>query len=254
MGALFYWMEENGHRGLKLSVWDQSPAVGHLFGLHGSRPIEILAQRLGVRSDQVAAVRQEHGDSILVIDPSPDEPRAGQGWIAQIATQAYDALITNQVGLVITVQTADCLPILIWDENRKAIAAVHAGWRGSLKEIAPKTVFMMQSCFGTRPQDLRVGIGPAIGPCCYEVDGPVLNPLRKRFGFWKEIVREKDTDRGMLDLPGLNVRQLIESGVPADRISVADTCTACHPGGFCSYRRDGRSAGSMVSGIMIRHA
>ncbi len=248
-----YRVEEDGHRALKLSLFGQGPAVEHLFGLRGSRPLEILAKRLGVQNDQVATIRQVHGDSIWVIDSSAGRHGGDQGRTAKTATQAYDALITNQIGLAITVQTADCLPILIWDANRKVVAAVHAGWRGSLQSIAPKTVFMMQTCFGSRPEDLQIGIGPAIGPCCYEVDEPVLGPLRERFGFFREIVREKGADKGMLDLPGLNVRQLIDSGVPADRIAVADTCTACHPERFCSYRRDGLSAGSMVSGIMIRH-
>ena len=230
-------LEEQGHRGLQLSVLVQSPGVRHLFGLRGSRPLEVLAEYFGVRHDQVATIRQVHGDSIWVTD----SPAGGD----------YDAVVTNRPGLVITVRTADCLPILIWDEHQKVVAAVHAGWRGSLKAIASKTVFMMQSHFGSRPQDLLVGIGPAVGPCCYEVDGPVLRPLRERFDFWREVVRQKGPDKGMLDLPALNVRQLIGSGVPSERITVAGACTVCHPERFQSYRRDGHSGNGMISGIMV---
>jgi copper oxidase (laccase) domain-containing protein len=83
------------------------------------------------------------------------------------------------------------------------------------------------------------------------VDGPVLGPLRKEFEYWKEVVRETGGDKGMLDLAGLNLRQLIASGVPPERITIAGACTFCHPERFYSYRRDGYSAGGMISGIMI---
>src|SRR3972149_6750088 len=143
-----YRVEEDGHRALQLSLLGQGPAVEHLFGLRGRRPLEVLAKRLGVQNGRIAPIRQVHGDSIGVIDSPAGGHGGGQEWTAETATQAYDALITNQIGLAITIQTADCLPILIWDANRKVVAAVHAGWRGSLKEIAPKTVFRMQAGFG----------------------------------------------------------------------------------------------------------
>lgn len=238
----FQFIEEQGHRALALPAPGQNGGVRHLFGLRGPRPVEILAKHFGVRETGILSVRQVHGDSIWVIVAPGDE---------DISDRACDALVTNRKGLAITVRTADCLPILIWDETQKVVAAVHAGWRGSLKAIASKTVLTMRTSFGCHPDDLWVGIGPAIGPCCYEVDGPVLGPLRKEFEYWKDIVREKGGDKGMLDLAGLNRRQLIASGVPSDRIAVVDACTFCHAERFYSYRRDGHSAGGMINGIMI---
>jgi YfiH family protein len=236
------FIEQEGHRALELPWPGPEAGVMQLFGLRGPRPVETLARYFGIRETGIGSVRQVHGDSICVIGASGDE---------DISDRACDALVTNRKGLAITVRTADCLPILIWDEDKKVVAAVHAGWRGSLKAIASKTVLTMRSSFGSRPSDLRVGIGPAIGPCCYEVDGPVLEPLRDEFDYWKDVVRETGGGKGMLDLAGLNLRQLIASGVSADRIAVAGLCTFCHADRFHSYRRDGHSSGGMINGIMI---
>jgi len=244
------FIEEEGHRALALPPGPEA-GVMQLFGLRGPRPLEILARHFGIRESGIVSVRQVHGDSICVVGASGDEDRSGPGSVSSFRDRACDALVTNRKGLAITVRTADCLPILIWDEGQKVVAAVHAGWRGSLKAIASKTVLTMRASFGSRPADFRVGIGPAIGPCCYEVDGPVLEPLRAEFDYWKDVVQETGGGKGMLDLAGLNLRQLIASGVPADRVSVAGLCTFCHADRFYSYRRDGHSAGGMINGIMI---
>ena len=239
--ASMQFIEEEGHRALELpGLAGGKAGVRHLFGLRGPRAVEVLTRRFGVQERRVLSVRQAHGDSIWVVDtPVRNE------------TPTHDALMTGRAGFAITVRTADCLPILIWDEAQKVVAAVHAGWRGSLKAIASKAVLTMRSAFGSRPRDLWVGIGPAVGPCCYEVDGPVLEPLQREFDYWKEVVRETGKNKGMLDLAGLNLRQLIASGIPSERIAVAGTCTVCHPERFYSYRRDGTSSGGMISGIMI---
>lgn len=221
------------------------PGIRHLFGLRGPRSLEILAGYFGVREDRIISIRQVHGDSILVIDASSDEGTV------EAAGQDGDAVVTNDPGVVLTVRTADCLPILIWDAEKNAVGAIHAGWRGSLKAVASKAVSSLQAAFGSRPRDLRVGIGPAAGPCCYEVDRPVLELLRERFDFWRDVVREKGNGKGMLDLPGLNVRQLVGAGVSPDRIEAADACTVCHSERFYSFRRDGTASGGMLSGIMI---
>lgn len=244
-------IEQEGHRALELPAFGRSPSgqrpgVKHLFGLRGRRADEILAGHFGVRNDQIVLAHQVHGDSIGVIDAFPGGHRPDEGGGGD-----YDGLVTNRPDLVLAIRTADCLPILIWDASRKVIGAVHAGWRGSLNAIASKTVLLMQSRFGSRPQDLEVGVGPAVGPCCYEVGRLVLEPLRQRFDFWKEVVQTKGPDKGMLDLTRLNVRQLIGLGVPSDQIVAAGSCTVCHPERFASYRRDGHSAGDMISGIMV---
>jgi purine-nucleoside/S-methyl-5'-thioadenosine phosphorylase / adenosine deaminase len=247
----YHIIEEAGHRALELNISGPDAGARHLFGLRGGRPIEFLAERFGIPKDRVVSVRQVHGDSIRVVDASTENGRPSRPSAQRAQNQAYDALITDRKGIAITVRTADCLPILIWDPERKVAAAVHAGWRGSLKAIATKTVLTMRSSFGSRPEDLWVGIGPAIGPCCYEVDGPVLEPLKEEFEYWKDVVRLKENGKGMLDLAGWNARQLTAAGVPSERLTLAGVCTFCHPERFYSYRRQGETAGGMISGIMI---
>jgi len=237
-------IEIEGHRAVELPVWAGDRKWRAVFGLRGPHPMEILAKHFGLQRNQIATVRQVHGDSIWVIDASQTSGPSGP-------EREADAIITDRGGLAITVRTADCLPILIWDEVKEVVAAVHAGWRGSLNAIASKTVLTMRSSFESDPKSLWVGIGPAIGPCCYEVNGPVLKPLRDRFKYWREVVTEKGNGKGMLDLAGLNFRQLTASGVSPARITVAGACTFCHPERFYSYRRDGDSSGRMINGIMM---
>jgi YfiH family protein len=240
----FHLIVKEGHRAVELPGLAEDRKWRAVFGLRGPHPMEFLAKHFGVQQNQIATVRQVHGDSIWVINASQTPGPSGP-------EREADAIITNRAGLAITVRTADCLPILIWDEVKEVVGAVHAGWRGSLNAIASKTVLTMRSSFECDPKSLWVGIGPAIGPCCYEVNGSVLKPLRDRFEYWRKVVVEKGSGKGMLDLAGLNVRQLTASGVSPERITVAGACTFCHPERFYSYRRDGDSSGRMINGIMI---
>src|SRR5208283_781359 len=118
----------------------------------------LLAKRLGIEATQIAACRQMHEDTVEIIDTLPRiPPRA-------------DAIITTTPGIYPAIKTADCLPILLLDPVRQIAGAIHAGWRGTVLRISRKVVQMMKSRFGTNPADLVAGLGPAIGPCCYEVD------------------------------------------------------------------------------------
>jgi hypothetical protein len=148
-----------------------------------------------------------------------------------------DALMENTSGVIVAVKTADCIPILLADERHRAVAAVHAGWRGTAARIAPAVVTAMRECFGTEPSDLRAAIGPGIGKCCYEV-GP---EVAARFG-------ERGTAR--IDLAEVNRRQLAETGV--SRIYVANLCTMCNVAEFHSYRRDREGAGRLYSFAGVR--
>jgi YfiH family protein len=149
-----------------------------------------------------------------------------------------DALITQTPGQLVAVKTADCIPVLIADPRTRSVAAIHAGWRGTAKRIAPKSLAGMAEAFGARPEDVHVAIGPGIGGCCYEVGPEVAEQFGKQ-------------GRVTLDLSDLNRRQLIEVGVNPERIYVADLCTACGED-FFSYRRDKTAAGRMISAIGIR--
>jgi len=148
---------------------------------------------------------------------------------------------------MLSVRTADCLPILMVDTRHRALAAVHAGWRGTVSGITTNTVQAMGTRFGTRPEDLRIAIGPGIGQCCFEVGSEVAVQFRKLFPERSDLDR-----RTHLDLIEANRRQLGQLGVTAAQIGTLNLCTACHPDDFHSFRRDREAAGRMVSGIGIR--
>jgi YfiH family protein len=152
-----------------------------------------------------------------------------------------DALLEDTPGAVVAVKTADCIPILLVDERRRAVAAVHAGWRGTAARIAVLAVEAMREHFGSRPEDMHAAIGPGIGKCCYEV-GPEVAAQFGREG------------RVRLDLPEINRALLAEIGIPERRIYVSHLCTMCRVSEFHSFRRDKEAAGRLHSFAGIRQA
>lgn len=165
-----------------------------------------------------------------------------------------DALITDKPGLLLVVKTADCLPILLVDPVRRAIAAVHAGWRGTAAGIAAAAVAALRDRFGSRPADLWAGLGPSIGPGCYEVGRDVAEsrPGRPEWGKALRPVAGRP-DRFTLDLPGANRAQLLAVGLAPDHIGPAGACTHCSPD-LLSWRRDHRSDARLYSFAGIRSA
>ena len=174
---------------------------------------------------KLATAKQIHSDLVLLVEsPGPQ----GEG----------DALISSHPGIGLAIRTADCLPILIADRRRPAVAAIHAGWRGVVSEIAPKAVQAMHERFSSEPDDLVVAIGPGIGKCCFEV-GPEVSV---QFGL---------SGRTNVDLIETMCRQLGRNGVKRGHISASGYCTVCMPELFESYRRDREAAGRMVAMIML---
>jgi polyphenol oxidase len=145
-----------------------------------------------------------------------------------------DALLDNAPGSVLAIKTADCVPILLVDERLRAVAAVHAGWRGTVAGIAARAVVEMTERFGTSSADLHAALGPAIGRCCYEV-GP---EVAQHFG---------ERGRAHIDLVNANHQQLLAAGISPARIYAAGICTKCAAEQFHSYRRDREAAGRMYS-------
>jgi hypothetical protein len=150
-----------------------------------------------------------------------------------------DALLENTSGSVVAVKTADCIPVLLIDDRHRAVAAVHAGWRGTVARIVQNAMEGMRERFGTSPADLYAAIGPGIGKCCYEV-GP---EVAAQFG---------EQGRAHIDLPAANRSLLIEAGVTPERIYASNLCTMCLPDEFHSFRRDKEAAGRMHSFAGIR--
>jgi YfiH family protein len=223
--------------------------VRHFFGTRSHADSLALDVGVPVRQSGVQgrgwllSVKQVHGTDALVLDrPLAESDQFLGGW---------DALVTDQPGVTVAVRTADCVPILMHDVRRGIVAAIHAGWRGAVAEIVPKTMTLMAAKFGSRQSDLRVSIGPSAGPCCYEVDEPVLDQLRKGLPGWESVVQDYRGNKARLDLKALIRRQVEGEGVPRPSISAVNLCTICHDQLFYSYRREGRVNGTMVSGITL---
>jgi polyphenol oxidase len=215
---------------------------------------------LGASQMPMVALKQFHSDVIHIFDSAPDEPCRG------------DAAITNRPGLLLAVQTADCVPILLADPKKRAIAAIHAGWRGTLARIVAKTIGAMQMHFGTDPRDLLAAIGPCIGSCCYEVGTEVATQFLSQFpdapSYFDEL-RTGDEPNPLqwlnmyppghqpppknvfLDLRKANQSQLAAAGLLPKNIHTVDLCTACHPNLLFSYRKQGSSAGRLMSAIAL---
>jgi hypothetical protein len=162
-----------------------------------------------------------------------------------------DAIVAEASGLLLGVQTADCVPILMADVQRRAMAAVHAGWRGTRARIVEKALIRLQKEFGTRPEDCLAAIGPAARVCCYEVGEDVIEPFRAEFA-WADAIISNHTPNGKahLDVPAGNRRQLMSAGVPESNIFTANLCTMCRNDLFFSHRLEhARGVGRMLSVI-----
>lgn len=211
--------------------------VEHFFGTRHDPPGPGRSARV------VVAVTQVHGTDVLVVDRARAAARTFDG--------GWDALVTDQPGVLLTVRTADCVPVLIHDPVHGIVAAVHAGWRGAVAGILPKTLAVMTQRFGSQPASLRLSLGPSVGVCCYEVDEPVLNRVRAEYADWKSLVQATGPGTARLNLRGLVRGQAQSAGVREEGISSVGLCTICHPDLFHSYRRDGSVHGTMVSGILL---
>jgi polyphenol oxidase len=155
-----------------------------------------------------------------------------------------DALITDDIGKSIGVRTADCVAILLLDCRRRAVAAVHAGWRGTAARVIERTVESMRHDFGSVPADIYAAIGPCIRGCCYEVGAEVEGQFMPLFPEWEPV-----TGKRKLDLPEANRRQMHAVGVNPDYIFDCGLCTTCQSAQFFSYRREPENPGRMVASI-----
>ena len=219
-------------------------------------------------------IRQVHSSVLAVIGAEaaacavPGDRSSSLGWRG-------DGLMTDQPGLLLGIQTADCIPVLVADRKRRAVSVFHAGWRGTVKRIVETGVGRMRFEFGSRPEDLIAAIGPGIGACCYSVGEEMLSSFESQFAYAAELFREVDdadavrTKYPMLFLtqraPGhspigpslhlalaeANRRQLLAAGLKPRSIQVVGGCTSCHPELFFSHRASQGHTGRMLSVIGI---
>ena len=199
-------------------AWSEYPWLFAGFGTKRATPPEGLA-----------TLHQVHSANIVTVDRHGP---AGDG----------DALVTNTPGVMVGIKTADCVPILLVDVKNRAVAAAHAGWRGTAQRIVEKAVGALTETFGTLPQNIRAAIGPAIGACCYEV-GP---EVARQFGEFDSRLGAVQ-DKVKLDLAAINRWQLLHAGVPESHIYEIGLCTFCASEDFHSFRREKENAGRMIS-------
>lgn len=205
-----------------------------------------VAAALAVGPASVRLVSQVHGAAVAVVR---------RGGPVPAARVEADIVVSDDPGTVIAVRVADCTPILIADRRQPAVAAVHAGWRGTVRGAAGAGVAALTREFGSDPADLVAAIGPCLGACCAEVGPEVVDAFREAGhsgGALSRWFTSGPTPRPYLDLWTANRDQLQAAGVAADRISVAGLCTRSHPTIFHSYRADGATAGRMAAAIRAR--
>lgn len=169
-----------------------------------------------------------------------------------------DALITSVPGVAIGVLTADCLPILLFDPVKMVVAAIHAGWRGTIMDIAKSTVERMATEYGSSAKDIISSIGPHIGPCCYTVGEDVAKEFIKKFGANNSIIEEDtvgsiEAESARLSLAEANILELEDVGVRKENIEDTAICTMCNKDSFFSYRGDDGTTGRQINFIMIRN-
>ena len=248
-----------------------------------SRNRRKLLRALGGRW-KLITLKQRHTDIVRALDRAPLRKADVVQREPDGALKLFgDALVTNQPGLLLAVQVADCLPILLLDPKRRVAAAVHAGWRGTAKRITEKTVGLMRARFGCRPRDLRAVLGPGIHSCCYEVGHEVVEAFESQFPYWEKLVRRVKVsvpdviwqqrlmsrelsparrprpaltapaeEKLYLDLVEANRRQLIAAGLRNRNIAASPLCTACRTDLLFSHRAERGKTGRTMGLIGLR--
>jgi len=212
------------------------------------RNLQIVSEETGIDPQNFIIPFQTHEDKILMIDEDffklSDE-------IKKKKLLGIDAIITKQKNICIGVTTADCVPILLYDATKKAIAVVHAGWRGTCARLVEKTINQMQRAFGSNPRNLYALLGPSISPEAYEVGKELIEPFNIA-GFDIDKIFKEKNGKQFLNLWEANRQLLIISGVPGSQIQISGICTYTEYKDFFSARRFGINSGRMLSGIMLK--
>lgn len=207
-----------------------------------------LCECIDVDINSLVLSRQTHTDNLKTVT----KDHCGTG-IFKDSFSDIDGLITNQIGVTLVTQYADCTPLAFLDPIKKVIATSHAGWRGTVQEIGKKTVEKMVAEFGCNPSDILAGIGPCIGKCCYEVDDPVYKEFIKlSYLDFEKIFTKKDNGRYMLDLVEANKQILLNAGISEENIDLSDICTCCNAETLHSHRASKGERGNLALMIALK--
>lgn len=202
---------------------------------------------IGADPERLAFSKQVHGDGVRIITPAD----VGKGLDRPVDYEA-DALVTDVPGAVLTIFTADCLPILLYDPVRRVAAAAHAGWRGTAMGVVTRTVERMAECYGCKQEDILAAIGPGISKCCFETHEDVPNAMTESLGASAlQFIEALPTGKFRLDLKGLNAKRLEAAGLLPEHIAVCTDCTACLPDKYWSHRVTHGERGSQAALIVL---
>ena len=198
----------------------------HAFGTRGDRNLP----------SKIVTVEQVHGTEVLDVEEYVE------------GKEGYDILITDKPGIAIGIKSADCQPILLVEPKAGIIAAVHSGWRGTLKSAVGKAVRKIEKRGGVI-ENILASLGPCIGQCCCEIGPDVAVEFETCFPEWPQILKKISESQWRLNLTETNRQHLLGKGLNPAKIDTIDICTHCRPDLFHSYRRDGEKAGRMISFI-----
>jgi YfiH family protein len=210
-----------------------------------------LSEALKLPLSSITTAQQVHGNHVCIVDESM-KGKGSEDYDGAI--EATDALVANVPGICPMILVADCVPILLYDPEKKVVGAVHAGWKGTLGCIVKKTVKVFQEHFGSSPEDMIASIGPSIGPCCFQVGPEVVEKAKDVFGANRGFIAKLSADgSGHLDLWKANKYQLAQSGLRENNVELAGVCTCCDPSNlYFSHRGEKGKAGRFGAGIWIR--
>ena len=208
----------------------------------------IFSSALGLDAKNIVLSQQTHTNNIRIVT-SEDK---GKGLWRERDYSDIDGLVTNEKGLVLVTQYADCTPLAFFDPVKRVVATSHAGWRGTVAEIAKETVKVMVETFGSNPKDILVGIGPNIASCCYEVDDPVIDEINKlSYLDFSTCYTKKENGKYMLNLREVNRQIMVHSGIDPKNIDIADLCTCCNSETFHSHRATKGKRGTLALMISL---
>lgn len=210
---------------------------------------KIFCRAAGFDYNTLVSSSQDHNTFVRCVTKQD----CGIGIYREHDIKSVDALVTNEPGVTLVTHYADCTPLYFADPEKKVIALAHAGWRGTVEKIAEATVNVMCEKYGCDPTDIVAVVGPAIGPCCYEVDTPVY----ERFASLTELkpayfTRTLGHGKHIVDLKETNRRMMLEAGLMSINITISDVCTKCNSGLLYSHRASGGKRGGLVAMMCIR--
>lgn len=206
---------------------------------------ELLCGCAGIDTSHLVLSKQTHTNNVKIVDKS----HCGTGYIKE-SFQDIDGLITNQSGVALVTQYADCTPLIFCDPVKKVIATSHSGWRGTVQEIGKVTVQKMQKEFDCNPSDIIACIGPCIGKCCYEVDDPVYEAFQKlEYLDLNKIFTDKGGGKYWLDMVEANKQILLNAGIKEKNMDISDLCTNCNSDTLHSHRATKGQRGTI--GVII---